>query len=160
MEPPRAANAEPSPAPPTPRAASTSPPPESEAGKQLDSRATGSPLAAEFFSRSGNAARDVQIVHEMLRLYLRAMHQRQGFPIGNDSDLVRVLTGHNPMHLVILPSDHPGVRADGRLCDRWGTPIWVHARGNNAFEIRSAGPDLRMFTSDDLVANPAPAAAR
>jgi hypothetical protein len=96
----------------------------------------------------------------MLRLYLRAMHQRQGFPIGNDSDLVRVLTGHNPMHLVILPSDHPAVRADGRLCDRWGTPIWVHPRGNNAFEIRSAGPDLRMFTSDDLVANPAPAPAR
>lgn len=90
----------------------------------------------------------------MLRQYLRLLHGRQGLPIGNDSDLSRVLTGHNPMKLVLLPQRHPALSADGRLRDRWGTPYFIHPRGNLAFEIRSAGADRKLFTTDDIVENP------
>ena len=59
------------------------------------------------------------------------------------------------MKLVILPPDHPALGVDGRLRDRFGTPYFIHPRGHLAFEIRSAGPDRKMFTDDDIIENPA-----
>ena len=121
---------------------------------RLDSRSAGSPLAGELNATTGDAMHDVETLHGLLRQYLRHLHRRQGLPIGNDSDLARALTGHNPMHLVVIPPNHPAITADGHLRDRWGTPYFIHPRGNNAFEIRSAGPDRKLFTNDDAIANP------
>ena len=119
-----------------------------------DPRKAGSPLAGELHSPGFDARHDVATLRAMLRQYLRILHGRQGPPIGNDSDLARVLTGHNPMKLVVLPPEHPALTPDGRLRDRWGTPYFIHPRGNLAFEIRSAGPDRKLFTADDLIENP------
>lgn len=113
-------------------------------------------LAAKLNAPDSTAAEDVIVLHGMLRQYLRFLKNRQARPIGNDSDLVRVLIGNNPMKLVILPPDHPALGADGRLRDRFGTPYFIHPRGHLAFEIRSAGPDQKLFTADDLIENPAP----
>ncbi len=139
--------------------ATTSAPASPSATPRTDPRTAGSPLAAELNAPGGRPERDVQVLHEILRQYLRLLHSRVGLPIGNDTDLLRALTGRNPMKLVFLPPTHPAVGADARLRDRWGTPYFIHPRGNAAFEIRSAGPDHRLFTDDDLVANPAPALA-
>jgi hypothetical protein len=119
-----------------------------------DSRKAGSPLAAELNSPNYDARHDVATLHTMLRQYLRITHRRPGPPIGNDSDLARAFTGHNPMKLVVLPTPHPALSPDGRLVDRWGTSYFIHPRGNLAFEIRSAGPDRKLFTNDDLIENP------
>ena len=119
-------------------------------------RLAGSPLARELNAPTSDATRDVAALHGMLRQYLRQLHQRPGHPIGNDADLARVLTGQNPMKLVVLPPSHPALSADGRLRDRWGTPYFIHPRGSGAFEIRSAGPDRKLFTADDAIANPPP----
>ena len=119
-----------------------------------DSRKAGSPLAAELNSPSYDARHDVATLHTMLRQYLRITQRRPGPPIGNDSDLARTFTGHNPMKLVVLPASHPALTSDSRLRDRWATPYFIHPRGNQAFEIRSAGPDRKLFTADDLVENP------
>ena len=112
-------------------------------------------LAAKLNAPDSTAAEDVVVLHGMLRQYLRFLKDRQARPIGNDSDLARVLIGNNPMKLVILPPDHPALGADGRLRDRFGTPYFIHPRGRLAFEIRSAGPDRKLFTDDDLIENPA-----
>jgi hypothetical protein len=104
-----------------------------------------------------DAQHDVATLHAMLRQYLQHLHGRQGHPLGNDSDLARVLTGHNPMKLVILPPTHSALTPDGRLRDRWGTPYFIHPRGHLAFEIRSAGPDRKLFTADDAIESPAAA---
>ncbi len=111
-------------------------------------------LAAKLNAPDSTAAEDVVVLHGMLRQYLRFLKDRQARPIGNDSDLARVLIGNNPMKLVILPPDHPALGADGRLRDRFGTPYFIHPRGHLAFEIRSAGPDRKLFTDDDLIENP------
>jgi hypothetical protein len=65
-----------------------------------------------------------------------------------------VLGGQNPMKYATLPANHPAFSPDGRLRDRWGTPYFVHPVAPGSFEIRSAGPDRKMFTSDDLIADP------
>jgi len=119
-----------------------------------DPRQAGSPLAVELNAPAFDARHDVATLHTMLRQYLRILGGRQGLPIGNDSDLARAFTGHNPMKLIVLPPTHPALATDGRLRDRWGTPYFIHPRGQLAFEIRSAGPDRKLFTDDDLVENP------
>jgi hypothetical protein len=102
----------------------------------------------------------VDTLHTLLRQYLRRLGPKQGLPIGDDSDLAKVLKGQNPMKYASLPADHPALALSGRLCDRWGTPYFVHAVGVSDFEIRSAGPDRKMFTADDLVADPTAADVR
>lgn len=78
-------------------------------------------------------------------------------PIGDDRDLARALLGRNRDGLAYLPPDSPAHDpATGRLRDRWGTPYFVHPRASRDFEIRSAGPDRKLFTPDDLVASPGP----
>jgi hypothetical protein len=113
--------------------------------------AGGSPLAAELNSPDGDGLHDVRTLRALIRQYLRIMRNRRGPPIGDDIDLARILTGHNPMNLAFLPPGHPALSADGRLRDRWGTPYFIHPLGYGAFEVRSAGPDGKMFTQDDLV---------
>lgn len=121
---------------------------------KTNARTRGSPLAAELNAPGFDAQHDVATLHSLLRQYQHLLRGRQGYPIGNDSDLAHVLTGHNPMKLVVLPADHPALAANGRLQDRWGTPYFIHPRGRGAFEIRSAGPDHKLFTADDLIQNP------
>ncbi len=117
-------------------------------------RSAGSPLAVELNAPAGNAAKDVEILHALIRQYIRLLHGRQGRPIGNDSDLARVLIGQNPLKLVVLPPLHPALSVDGHLRDRWGTPYFIHPLGRNSFEVRSAGPDLKLFTADDVSRSP------
>ncbi len=130
-----------------------SPAPAPAAAAPPDARRAGSPLAAVLNASGGSAARDVEVLHTLLRHYLRHLGRRQGLPIGNDSDLVKVFTGRNPMRLVVVPANHPAINREGRLCDRWGTPYFIHPRGGGAYEVRSAGPDRRMFTNDDSVSD-------
>jgi hypothetical protein len=41
------------------------------------------------------------------------------------------------------------VNAAGELTDRWGTPFFFHQVSKAQMEVRSAGPDRRMWTADD-----------
>jgi len=114
-----------------------------------------SPLAAELNSSRFPPQHDVDTLHALLRQHLRRLGRREGLPIGNDSDLAAVLKGQNPMKYAALPKNHPVFGSNGRLLDRWGTPYFVHPVAEADFEIRSAGPDRKMFTPDDLIADPA-----
>ena len=113
-------------------------------------------LANKLNAPDGDPAQDVVILHNLIVQYQRALQNRQGTPIGDDIDLARALTGRNPMRQIFLPPTPPALSADGHLRDRWGTPYFLHPRGGKAIEVRSAGPDRKMFTEDDLVANPTP----
>ena len=75
-----------------------------------------------------------------------------GNPVGDNAEIAAALTGQNVRQQVFVTSDD-GVRTDrqGRLVDNWGTPYFFHQLSRTETEIRSAGPDKRMWTSDDLV---------
>jgi hypothetical protein len=115
----------------------------------------GSPLAQKLNAPGFTAQQDVEHLLEMIRQYERAMKQRRAHPIGNDMDLARVLSGRNALKITVIPPGHPALSADGHLLDRWGSPYFIHPRGQGAYEVRSAGPDKKRFTQDDAVANPA-----
>ena len=46
------------------------------------------------------------------------------------------------------------INRNGELCDRWGTPFFFHAESAAHMEIRSAGPDKKMWTDDDVAFSP------
>ena len=66
-----------------------------------------SPLASELNSDRFPAQHDVDVLHTLLRQYLRRLGRREALPIGNDSDLAKVLGGQNPMKYATLPATHP-----------------------------------------------------
>lgn len=124
----------------------SAPPPSSPSASDV-----GTPLAAELHRADSSAQQDVDTLKQIIQQYLEAIQNRPGPPIGDDADLARVLQGRNPLKLVVIPASHPIFSADGRMRDRFGTPYHVHARNSTAIDIRSAGPDRKLFTADDFV---------
>jgi len=75
-----------------------------------------------------------------------------GNPFGNNREITAKLNGVNPKQVVFLkPEDGMRINERGELIDNWGTPFFFHQISGTEMEIRSAGRDRRMWTSDDLV---------
>ncbi len=75
-----------------------------------------------------------------------------GNPVGNNREITAKLNGGNPNQIVFL-KEEDGMRINqrGELVDNWGTPLFFHQISGTEMEIRSAGPDRKMWTADDLV---------
>jgi hypothetical protein len=75
-----------------------------------------------------------------------------GNPVGTNEEITRALNGGNPKDVKFI-SEEAGLRinGNGELVDWWGTPVFFHQLSGTEMEIRSAGPDKKMWTSDDLV---------
>jgi hypothetical protein len=74
-------------------------------------------------------------------------------PMSANEDWAAAFRGFNPAHERFLPDTHVALDTQGRLVDRWGTPLFFHALGNHRFDLRSAGPDRKLWTEDDIHRN-------
>jgi hypothetical protein len=91
---------------------------------------------------------DVQSVTTLLEEFRRAFG---AMPTGELNDeIVRRLQGENPRGIAVLPKTHPAI-VNGELIDRYGTPYRFHPESAWDMQVRSAGPDKRMWTSDDII---------
>jgi hypothetical protein len=92
-------------------------------------------------------------VLENMRAVFRQYNQRfGGNPVGSNREITATLGGQNPQQTVFInPEDGVRVNGRGELVDNWDTPYFFHQLSRTEMEIRSAGPDRRMWTSDDLV---------
>jgi hypothetical protein len=59
-------------------------------------------------------------------------------PVGTNEEMMKSIMGGNPK---------------GELIDRWGSPYFFHQLSKVHTEIRSAGPDRRMWNEDDLISD-------
>jgi hypothetical protein len=75
-----------------------------------------------------------------------------GNPVGTNPEITKALNGENPKQVKFL-KEEAGLRINGRgeLVDYWGTPFFFHQLSGTEMEIRSAGPDQVMWSTDDLV---------
>lgn len=118
---------------------------------------TKSPAHAMILARSSgpeaSPGLSPAIVLENMRSMFRQYNSRfGGNPVGNNLEITSVLNGGNPAHAVFLnPEDGLRVNGRGELVDNWDTPYFFHQLSRTEMEIHSAGPDRRMWTSDDLV---------
>jgi hypothetical protein len=111
-----------------------------------------SQLADGLNSAGGNVHTDLRLVNAIFLAYRGAL--RTGNPVGENSEITAALKGRNRLGFAFIPVDCPAINAKGELCDRWGTPYFFHQLSGEQMEIRSAGPDRRLWTSDDEVLTP------
>ena len=98
------------------------------------------------------SAEDVAIDADKITLSLRDFRTVMGEnPVGTNAEIVKALSGGNPKQARLLP-DGVSLNGNGELIDRWGTPYFFHQMSKIDMEIRSAGPDRAMWTSDDVIA--------
>jgi len=73
-------------------------------------------------------------------------------PIGTNPEIAEALNGGNAKEARFI-NEESGVRINGRgeLVDSWGVPFFFHQLSATEMEIRSAGPDQKMWTRDDVV---------
>ena len=74
-----------------------------------------------------------------------------GNPVGTNPEITAALAGHNPKQInFISPEAGMHINNSGELVDTWGTPLFFHQLSGSDTEVRSAGPDRKMWTPDDL----------
>lgn len=93
---------------------------------------------------------EVQSIALNIRQY---MLRFGGNPVGNNAEIVAELNGGNSKGARYLPSELMRLNGQGELIDEWGTPYFFHQESANRMEVRSAGPDKKLFTADDYVAH-------
>jgi type IV secretory pathway VirB10-like protein len=91
---------------------------------------------------------------EVLRIQGTVRKYRAAFgqnPVGSNPEITRALAGKNPTGAKFLDPDSTTVNEKGEMLDDWGMPYFFHPVSGSIMEIRSAGPDKKLFTPDDIV---------
>lgn len=133
---------------PTPAPAPPEPPPRDR--RAIDPEIQ--KLADRLVDQTQTPLNDLEVVNEFFDMYRKTMSHMS---IGSNEDFTAILTGGNPQDGVLFPADSPMI-INGQIVDRWGSPYWIHPNSGARVEIRSAGPDKSLFTTDDIAINPSP----
>lgn len=96
--------------------------------------------------------RAAAIEADKVTLMLRDYRTRIGEnPVGTNAEIMKAVMGGNSKGAMLGPPEGQHLNGDGELVDQWGTPYFFHQLSKSSMEIRSAGPDRKMYTEDDIV---------
>ncbi len=73
-------------------------------------------------------------------------------PIGTNAEITAALNGGNRRQSRLVP-EGVSVNGKGEMVDRWGMPYFFHQLSRTEMEIRSAGPDRVLWTTDDIISH-------
>lgn len=94
-----------------------------------------------------------RVAVEAIVLNLREYRDRFGEnPVGTNAEIVREMDGGNAKGATLIGAGVKRLNKEGELVDEWGTPYFFHQESSEVMEVRSAGADRVMWTSDDVVA--------
>jgi hypothetical protein len=96
---------------------------------------------------------DLTLMYRLMENSLLLLKSAGNQPLSANEDWAALLRGQNAARERFLPENHPALDAQGRLVDRWGAPLFFHALGGGRYELRSAGPDKKLWTEDDIHRN-------
>ena len=133
----------PEPAPPTP-----------EEQQAPQGELIGEKLLHAYASDNTTVRDDLQAIQRLSLSYITLVKTHADRPIGCNGDLADALRGKNPYKQRFLPDGHPAFSDEGEIIDRWGTPIFLHTVSAGRWDVRSAGPDRKLWTEDDLQLQP------
>lgn len=96
---------------------------------------------------------DLTLMSRLMENSLLLLKSAANRPLSANEDWADLFRGRNAAGETFLPDGHVAFNASGQLVDRWGTPLFFHALGGGRYELRSAGPDGKLWTDDDLHRN-------
>ncbi|MCG8599944.1 MAG: hypothetical protein MI807_07380 [Verrucomicrobiales bacterium] len=107
------------------------------------------PILDGMHSEESDPIDDLHSVEELITFYLKSF--RSIPPGGENVDIVRAMTGTNERKLALIPPGHRVLNEQNEIVDRWQTAFHFHPVSSSILEVRSAGPDRKLWTDDDLV---------
>jgi hypothetical protein len=113
----------------------------------------GETILRDYAKASLPPEHDLDLMAQLMDNFLLLVKTAATRPLSANEDWAAELRGRNPAQERFLPDHQAALNADGQLVDRWGTPLFFHALGNGRFEVRSAGPDRKLWTADDIQRN-------
>ncbi len=96
---------------------------------------------------------DLTLIARLMDNFTLLVKSAADRPMSANEDWAAAFRGMNPARERFLPDQSIALNAQGQLVDRWGSPLFFHALGGRRFELRSAGPDKKLWTADDLHRN-------
>jgi hypothetical protein len=114
----------------------------------------GSTMLADYASPDTTPEHDLTSLAQLIDNFTLLVKTATDRPLSLNEDWSQALRGLNPSRQPFLPENHAIFNADHQLIDRWGCPLFFHAEAKGQYAIRSAGPDRRLWTEDDLQRNP------
>ncbi|MBK1853690.1 hypothetical protein JO972_01855 [Verrucomicrobiaceae bacterium 5K15] len=121
------------------------PKPEVPMGKLI-----GEKLLHQYASDDTTLRDDLQAISRLSLSYITLVKNHANHPVGCNADLADAFHGKNPHQQRFLPDRHKVFNDEGEMIDRWQTPLFIHPVSAGRWEIRSAGPDRKLWTGDDL----------
>jgi hypothetical protein len=106
-------------------------------------------LSARLNAPEGSAEEDIEIVQSIVASF-RTANGGLNPAGGLNEEIMDALRGNNPNRIAAFPPTHSAIDAQGRLLDRWSTPYFFHPISGKVLELRSAGPDRKHWTEDDV----------
>jgi hypothetical protein len=113
----------------------------------------GEVILRDYASPASSPENDLTLMAHLMDNFSLLVKSAADRPMSANEDWAAAFRGLNPAHERFLPDNHVALDASGRLVDRWGTPLFFHALGNRRFDLRSAGPDKKLWTEDDVHRN-------
>lgn len=98
---------------------------------------------------TGSPSEDRAALQDIVSSYLQNTNTSSRLPLGPNEEFARALTDPDSMGDSAIPLKHPAI-LNGQLIDRWGTPWFLHQDSSGTVSTRSAGPDRKLFTPDDV----------
>ena len=105
------------------------------------------------YATASTPENDLKLMAQLMDNFTLLVKSSATLPMSVNEDWAAAFRGSNPAHERFLPDTHIALNAQGQLVDRWQTPLFFHPLGEHRFELRSAGPDKKMWTADDLHRN-------
>lgn len=114
----------------------------------------GERILAQYADPARPPEEDMHGIARTLENFVLLIKGDNPLPLGANEEIAAALRGKNRGKLRALPDTHPAINAAGQIVDRWATPLFFHAQSRDRIDIRSAGPDRKMWNADDLHRKP------
>jgi len=102
-----------------------------------------------LLASDGSPSEDHAALADTVTNFLESTTNNPRPALGTNDEITHALTNYDLMGDAAIPKIHPAI-INGQLVDRWGSPWFFHQLSANVIEVRSAGPDHKLFTSDDV----------
>lgn len=113
----------------------------------------GDTILRDYANTNLSPEHDLTLMSRLMENSLLLLKSAASRPLSANEDWAGLLRGQTAARERFLPDQHVALNAQGQLVDRWGTPLFIHALGGARFELRSAGPDKKLWTADDVHRN-------
>jgi hypothetical protein len=116
-------------------------------------RLLGESILRDYANANQPPENDLTLMSRLMENSLLLLKSAGNRPLSANEDWADFLLGKNFIHERFLTDTNVALNAQGQLIDRWRTPLFVHALGGGRYEMRSAGPDQKLWTADDIHRN-------